>query len=141
MVVFSLKIMRTILLFGTFDGIHEGHRSCFSQAKQLADHLVIAVAPDSIVMELKGHPTKATAEERALRLQAEPLVDEVVVGDRQLGSYGVLFTIKPDLVAVGYDQYELAEHLRTWARSWMSGLPIIRLKPFEPETYKTSRLV
>jgi len=133
--------MKTILLFGTFDGVHEGHRSCFLQAKKHADHLVVAVAPDGVVVKLKGRPAHSTAEERVRHLKFEPLVDEVVMGDREIGTYEVLSTIKPDLVGIGYDQYELAEHLRIWARSFMPNLILVRLESFEPETYKSSKLV
>jgi len=132
--------MKTILLFGTFDGVHEGHRACFLQAKKLADHLVVAIAPDNIVKALKGHAPRASVTERASVLQKEDLVDEVVVGDQELGSYEVLSMVKPDIIGLGYDQHELAEDVRSWARSRMPNLTIVRLEPFEPETYKSSKL-
>lgn len=132
--------MKTILLFGTFDGIHDGHRSCFSQARALADHLVVAVAPDAVVERLKGRPPKAGVESRARALKDEPSVDEVVVGDQELDSWNVLSMIHPDAVGIGYDQHELGEHLRAFARVRMPGLRIVRLEPFQPKTYKSSKL-
>ncbi len=132
--------MKTILLFGTFDGIHEGHRSCFSQARKRADHLIVVVAPDAIVRELKGRPPKKKVGERVGALQREPLVGEVVVGDERLGSYEVLTLVRPDMVGVGYDQHALAENLRAWARIHLPGIKIIRLEPFQPETYKSSKI-
>jgi|SRR3989338_7885152 len=132
--------MKTILLFGTFDGIHEGHRFCFSQARKRANHLIVAVAPDAVVRELKGRPPKEKLIERVEALKREPLVNEVIVGDQRLGSYGVLVLVKPDLVGVGYDQHALAEHLRAWASIHMPSLQIIRMESFQPDTYKSSKL-
>ena len=132
--------MKTILLFGTFDGIHAGHRFCFSEARKLCDHVVVAVAPDSVVRELKGRPAKQSAEERAESLKGEECVDEVVVGDQSLGSYEVVTTINPDMIGLGYDQHELAEDLRTWAQKNLPKLSIVRFESFEPETYKSSLL-
>lgn len=132
--------MKTLLLFGTFDGIHDGHRQCFAQAKTLADHLVVAVPPDSIVEKLKGQSPHHSLEERTEHLQQEPLVDEVVLGDRDLGSYGVIDLVNPDAVALGYDQHALAEDIRSWAQTHRPHLQFIRLDPFQPEIYKSSKL-
>jgi len=132
--------MKTILLFGTFDGVHEGHRSCFTQAKEFGDHLILAIAPDAVVKKLKSRAPNRNAETRAKELKDEDIVDEVVVGDQEIGSYEVLTMIKPDLVGIGYDQHELSENLRAWASKNMPGLEIIKLEAFNPETFKSSKI-
>lgn len=132
--------MKTLLLFGTFDGIHDGHRRCFAQAKTLTDHLVISLPSDAMVEKLKGHLPRYTLKERTEGLQKEPLVDEVVLGDRDLGSYGVIDLVNPDAVALGYDQHALAEDIRSWAQTHRPQLQFIRLDSFQPEIHKSSKL-
>lgn len=132
--------MQTIALFGTFDGIHEGHRSCFSQAKAVADHVVAIVAPDAIVERLKGRPPRHSIRERIEALQEEPLVDEVVVGDQTLDTYDVLSLLRPNLVALGYDQLALSESVRSWANQHAPEIRFVRLESFQPDTFKSSLL-
>ena len=41
--------MKKVLVFGTFDGLHEGHKDFLRQAKQYGDHLTVVVGRDSTV--------------------------------------------------------------------------------------------
>ena len=41
------------MLFGTFDGLHEGHFDLFRQAKKYGDYLVVVVARDVNVKKIK----------------------------------------------------------------------------------------
>lgn len=132
--------MKTILLFGTFDGVHDGHRHFLSQARSLADRLVVAVAPDSVVEKLKGRLPRLNETNRAEALKNESLADDVLVGDAELGSYKIISTVKPDIVGLGYDQDELAKSLEEWARVNMPKLEIVRLKSFNPEKFKSSKI-
>ena len=38
--------MKRVLIFGTFDGIHEGHLNLFKQAKKYGDYLIVVVGRD-----------------------------------------------------------------------------------------------
>jgi cytidyltransferase-like protein len=132
--------MTTILLFGTFDGIHDGHRFCFSSAKNLADKLVVAVAQDDIVKRLKGRAPKLNLDERISALKQETLVDQVVAGDLELGSYESVVSVKPDIVGVGYDQRELETDLAKWIAANSKKIKIVRLESFKPDKFKSSKL-
>jgi FAD synthetase len=103
--------MRTILVFGTFDGIHAGHRAFFVEAHKYGDRLIVAVAQDAVVEELKGRPPKRSLAERIAALEKEPLVDEAVAGDEVLGSWEVVKKHRPDVIALGYDQDDLHKAL------------------------------
>jgi cytidyltransferase-like protein len=48
------KKITTVMVFGTFDGIHDGHRYFLNEAKKFGDKLVVAVAKDTTVKTLKG---------------------------------------------------------------------------------------
>jgi len=131
---------KTVLIFGTFDGIHEGHRALFAEAKTYGDRLLVVVARDITVETLKRHRPKYTEEERQAALRQEPLVDAVHIGDDVLGDYEVLKRFRPDVVGIGYDQEELFIDLERWKTANRPDLVLVRLHPFEPASYKSSLL-
>lgn len=140
--------MLKILTFGTFDGVHEGHRAMLRQAKALGDYLVVAVAPDTIVQELKGKVCVNRASKRIEDVRAERIADEVVRADKELNSWKILKKYKPDIIALGYDQEGMREALEAhFASQYPSELEdsvkkprIVILDPHQPETYKSSLL-
>jgi len=99
------------MVFGTFDGLHEGHRYFLSEARKLGDYLVVVVAHDRAVRELKNREPKQKMEERVAALTNAALADEVVIGDEVQGSWEVLTIHQPDVVAIGHDQHTLKKIL------------------------------
>jgi FAD synthetase len=93
-----VKVMAT----GTFDLLHMGHIYYLKEAKKLGDKLVVVVARDSTVRKLKHEPI--TPEEMRLDLIKElKIVDEAVLGHED-DMYATVKEIKPDIIALGYDQ-------------------------------------
>lgn len=138
-----LKNMKKVLVFGTFDVLHQGHIAMLAQAKQLGDFLAVAVAPDKVVSELKKRKCIQSEEERVERLRAAKIADQVVLADRELNSWQILSEVKPDIVALGYDQQgvkvALEKHFVQLAKGEKKPTIVI-LKPHEPEKYKSSLL-
>ncbi len=130
--------MKTGLLFGAFDGLHEGHRAMLKEARTHADHLVVALPPDTVICELKGKSARFSWKERAKALWESGLVDDVIRGDEMLGLYSAIDTKHPDVIFVGYDQHELAKDLATYLENDGKAIPIVPLSPFKPERYKSS---
>ncbi len=126
------------MVFGTFDGVHGGHQSFLRQAREQGDYLIAVVAPDRIVEHLKHRPPQYSAEERSDHLRNEDHVDEVIIGDEELGSWEVIQRYRPDVVAVGYDQDELRDNLTSSLESFNWHLEIATMDPHEPERYKSS---
>ena len=89
------------MVFGVFDSVHDGHRELFMQAKKFGDHLVVAVAQDHIVEFLKHRLPERSLAERIEELQDEKLVNQVVLGDAELGTYEVILKHRPDVIALG----------------------------------------
>lgn len=136
--------MNVGLLFGTFDGFHEGHKAMLKEAKQHVDKLIVSLALDEIVVELKGKAPIHSWENRSKELIDSGLVDEVIKGDRELGIYSSITSVKPDLILVGYDQIPLVKDLRRFLNLLPTAyglLPsIIILKPYKPDQFKSSLL-
>ena len=123
--------MKKVMVFGTFDILHQGHLDLFRQAREHGDFLIAVVARDRTVEEVKGEGPEHDEKERLAEVAKH--VDKAVLG--HLGSkHQVIEEEKPDVLCLGYDQEAFTKDLEKF------DIPIIRLNPFAPETYKSSKL-
>lgn len=133
--------MRKIMVFGTFDVLHKGHISFFLQAKKLANHLIVVVGRDKFVKKAKGKFPKNAAKVRVRQIRKTEITDKVVLGSDTYNYFRTLRTYKPEIIALGYDQkpsiHKLIKDLR---RHRLANIKIVRLKPYKPNTYKSSKL-
>lgn len=132
--------MTKVLIFGSFDVLHDGHRAFLREAKALGDYLVVVVAPDSVIKDLKGHSPRCASAERIAALKNERIADEVVLGDAESNSWKILKKYKPDIIALGYDQEELKAALEEYFENLEKHPTIVVLTAFQPEKYKSSLL-
>lgn len=132
---------KKILIFGTFDNIHEGHLFFINEAKKHGNHLVAVVARDNIVKELKGELPKYNEVERIENLLKVPEIDLVLLGDPQRGLYNVLKEVNPDIVFLGYDQNALFEDINKKIKKGdLKEMEILRGTPHKPEILHSSIL-
>ncbi len=124
---------KTVLVFGTFDGLHDGHRFFLEQARKLGGRLIASVAQDEIVAQIKKHPPTHPLEERLKMLEASGLVNRAVVGDKELGNWSAVRQWKPDIVAIGHDQTRLEETLRAYIQKENITLTIVKIEAKEPD--------
>ncbi len=103
--------MKKVMVFGTFDGLHGGHRAFLREARKLGDHLTVVVARDHTVNVLKGRLPRTGFRRWCESLRGEPGVDQVVGSDIEIGTWQSLKKYKPDAIAVGYDQTLLKKSL------------------------------
>lgn len=132
--------MKKIMLFGTFDVFHEGHKDFFRQAREYGDYLIVVVARDKNVLKLKGRLPNNNEIARQKEISDSKFADIVVLGDLD-NKYKVIQKFKPDIICVGYDQKYSREELKEkLAEFGLNKTQIIRLKSFYPEIYKSSKL-
>jgi cytidyltransferase-like protein len=132
--------MKTVLVFGSFDGIHKGHEAMLREARGHGEHVVAALAPDNVIERLKGHMPKYLFEERRDALTATGLVDQIATSDKENGTYNILNRVHPDIVAFGYDQTDLRENFLKFLEKTGKQVKVVTLSPFEPEKYKSSKM-
>ena len=135
--------MTRIMVFGTFDMVHEGHVDFFRQARSLAadPYLIVSVARDRIVARIKGMSPRNSEGKRLSVIKENPLVNKVVLGD-EVGYLPHIIAARPDIIALGYDQGgEYVERLEHDLTNAGLSTKVVRLKAFKPETYKTSKLI
>lgn len=131
------------MVFGTFDMIHAGHEDFFRQARSLADdaYLIVSVARDAAAARHRPAMPRRTENERLAALEKHSLIDKAILGDTD-GYIAHIARENPDIIALGYDQGgEYVEHLERDLKSAGLTTRVVRLKPFEPDKYKTSRIL
>lgn len=131
--------MKRVIAFGTFDIFHAGHKNYLAQAKALGDFLVVVVARDETVLRIKSQWTQYSEEERREVVEKSRLADEVVLGSLE-DKYSVIEKYRPSVIALGYDQRVDLPELTEQLKKRKLKAEIVRLKSFEPEKYKSSKL-
>ncbi|MDD4287042.1 MAG: adenylyltransferase/cytidyltransferase family protein [Candidatus Peribacteraceae bacterium] len=119
-----------VLLFGTFDRLHPGHKFIFAEAQKRGE-LTVIIARDVTVQRHKGKlPVQSEKERRAAVHHAVPSA-RVLLGDYD----DYLRPVRenaPDLILLGYDQA-----LPHGVKSEDLPCPVERLPAFHPERYKS----
>jgi len=134
-------INKTVVIFGVFDGIHEGHLSFIKDARKKGNHLVAIVARDEIVKELKGKLPLINEVDRINSLLKIEEIDLVLLGDIKMGTYNILKEVKPDIVFLGYDQKSLFENLNQTIRNGnLPEMEIICGESYKPDIFHSSIL-
>lgn len=123
--------MKKVMVFGTFDILHKGHISYFKQARKHGGHLIAVVARDKNVLRIKGRKPMNN-EKKRLNI-VKRFVDKAILGGLK-DMHNVIVKYKPDVLCLGYDQKADIILLRRF------GIPIIRMKAYYPNRYKSSKI-
>ncbi|MEK7136650.1 MAG: adenylyltransferase/cytidyltransferase family protein [Patescibacteria group bacterium] len=120
-----------VLIFGTFDNLHPGHRFVLGEAMKMGETHVV-IARDNNVEHIKGKLPRQNEKERLMALQhAFPDV-HARLGDTD-DFLSPVRAIKPDLILLGYDQ-----KLPPGLSETDLPCPVERLAAFEPDRWKSS---
>lgn len=123
---------KTVLAFGTYDLLHPGHEFVLSRAAELGDKLVVVVARDANVEQIKGFRPEHSEEERRAAVESLPYVTEARLGYEEWGRHlDVLEDVQPDVIVLGYDQKGSIPE-GPWE--------VVRMEAHKPEQYKSSLL-
>ncbi len=127
--------MKRVIVFGTFDLLHDGHLDLFRQAKDYGDYLMVVVARDQNVERIKGRRPKYSEDQRLAAVKQVSVVNEVLLGGLD-DPHQVIREKQPQVICLGYDQDIFTDHLA----EKFPDIQIVRLKPYKSEIYKSSKL-
>ncbi len=120
-------LKKRVLVGGCFNSIHLGHIYFLKESKKLGDELFVVLAHDKNNKKLYS----VLAEKRKKLLEALNIADKVFIGNPN-NKTSVIEKIKPDIIALGYDQ-ELPEGLNK--------LKYVRIKKLANHSTKLQKLI
>lgn len=118
--------MVRVLATGTFEILHPGHLLFLEEAKRLGDELFVIIGRDVNVKKRKRTPI-IPEEQRLKMVSALRMVDKAMLGSEK-DMYDPLYSIKPDIVAIGYDQDFDEDKLERGLRERGFQSKVIRIK-------------
>jgi FAD synthetase len=131
--------MKRVMVFGSYDLLHDGHKYLFKRAKKLGDELIVVVARDSTIERVKGESPLYGERERLGKVEEVDDVDRAVLGYKG-NKMRIVEKIMPDVIALGYDQNSFVERLEKEIENRGWGIKVVRLGSFKPNKFKSSLL-
>ena len=95
--------MSLVMAFGCFDILHPGHIAYLEEAKKLGDSLIVVIARDHAIRTGKNREPVFEEQSRRHLVGSLKFVDKAVLGDKK-DYYKLILKLKPDIIALGYDQ-------------------------------------
>ena len=135
------KTRTKIMVFGTFDGLHQGHLDFFRQAKKLSkkSFLIASISRDKNVYKIKKVRPIFSEKQRAILTKKCKLVNRVVLAGIKNHLPHILKE-RPDIIALGYDQRNYTKNLKKDLKNKGLVVNIVRLKPYKKHTFKNHLL-
>jgi len=135
---------KVVLASGTFDLLHFGHVRFLEEAKRAGGEdakLVVVVARDSTVERRKGESPVMSEDQRRALVEALEVVDEALLGFEDFSIERVIERIRPDVIAVGYDQEGIEREVRKAVEEKGLDVRVVRIGRFgEKELNSSSKI-
>ncbi len=129
----ALRDQVLVLASGVFDLVHYGHIRFIEEAKKLGgenSRLVVIVARDKTVKRLKGRRPIIPEDQRRAVVESLKPVDEAILGYEDLSFEETIAKIKPDIIAVGYDQRSIENDVRAFIKARGLTIEVVRVGKF-----------
>lgn len=131
--------IKVVLVGGVFDLIHPGHIHTLKAAKSHGDVLVVVIARTSTARKIRGE--RKIFHDESLRkelVSSLHFVDLAIIG-REGTLYDTVEHVKPDIIALGYDQAHTEKDIAQNCARRKLNVKIIRLNTPLPVT-KSSKI-
>ncbi len=130
--------IRVVLAGGVFDIIHPGHIHTLRAAKALGNVLVVVIATDKTAQKMKNRIPLHNMELRKDLVRSLSMVDYAVVG-YEGDIFKSVELIKPNIIALGYDQVHQEKFIIDGCKKIGIGVSIARLQSPIPDI-KSSKI-
>lgn len=135
---------KIVLASGTFDLLHLGHVKYLEEAKEAGGQdaeLVVIVARDSTVEKRRGTKPIVPENQRRALVDSLKVVDEAVLGYEEFDVGKVIEKIKPDVIALGYDQGDVEQTVRRYVKEKGLKIKVVKVGKFgEDELNSSSKI-
>ncbi len=137
----ATRKQRVVLASGVFDLLHLGHVRFLEDAKKAGGQdakLIVIIAKDSTAEKLKGRKPIMSEDQRRALVESLKVVDEAMLGYEGLDIGEVLEEIKPDVIALGYDQAEMEQEVKAYLLKHKLSVSIVRIGKYGENTLDSS---
>ncbi len=124
--------LKIVLAGGVFDIIHPGHIHTLNAAKDLGDVLVVVIATDKTAIKMKKRSPLHGQESRCELVSCLSMVDVVIIGNED-DIFETVKLVKPDVIALGYDQIHQEKFISDGCKQINLDVEIARLLSPIPE--------
>ncbi len=135
---------KRVLAAGKFDLLHLGHLAYLEQARELAGEngeLIVVVALDKTIERDRGVPPVFPQEQRRKIIEALKIVDRAVLGFDTEDHTEIVAHLRPDIIALGYDQQVDMTALENRLKRLGLHTQIVRLQRIEADGLCSSTLI
>jgi FAD synthetase len=132
---------KIVLASGVFDLLHLGHVRYLEEAKKAGGHnaeLIVIVARDSTVEKRKGKKPIMPENQRRALVESLKAVDEAILGYEEFDIGKTIEKIKPDVIAVGYDQNGMEQIVKNYIKEKGLKVKVVRIGKFEENELDSS---
>ncbi|MGC8656030.1 MAG: adenylyltransferase/cytidyltransferase family protein [Thermoplasmata archaeon] len=131
--------MVRVMATGVFDILHPGHLHFLREAKKMGDELVVVVARDSVAEKMKRKPFIPENIRLAMVSSLKP-VDLAILGVEG-NIYDILNLVRPDILALGYDQEFDEAQILEEAKKRGINLKIVRISKYSDSEFNGTRKI
>jgi FAD synthetase len=125
---------KVVLASGVFDLLHLGHVKFLEEAKKAGGphaQLVVVIARDSTVEKAKGRKPIMPENQRRALVESLRVVDRAVLGYENLDIGEVIENIRPDVIALGYDQEDVMKQVLDYVnKKNKTNVKVVRIGKF-----------
>jgi cytidyltransferase-like protein len=134
---FGRGLLKVVLIGGVFDIVHPGHIHTLKDAKSQGDVLVVVVAKSSTALRInKQRKIYHDENLRKELVSSIRYVDYAIIG-REGTLYDTVDFVKPDIIALGYDQVHTEKEIAVNCAKRGINTRIIRLNTPIPGSKST----
>ena len=132
--------MIRVMASGVFDIVHPGHIFYLEKAKELGDELWVVIANDETVKRKKRKPIMPHGARAKVISSLKP-VYKVAIGNADKDFFEIIKEIKPDIIALGFDQKFDEKGLERSAKENGLSIKIVRLPKLDHEISGTTKII
>lgn len=108
--------MKTVITYGTYDLLHQGHLNLLKRAKELGDYLIVGVTSDSYDRNRGKLNVRNNVLERVEAVKASGYADEVIIEDYIGQKIDDIQKYNADIFAIGSDWEGKFDYLNEYCK-------------------------
>jgi FAD synthetase len=132
---------KVVLASGVFDLLHLGHVKFLEEAKRFGGEnaeLIVIIARDSTVEQTKGRKPIMPEDQRRALVESLKVVDIALLGFEDFDIAEVVEKIKPNIIALGYDQEKMAQNVEAYLKNHNLPVKVVRIGKFGEDALDSS---